>query len=122
MGIEKINKKEFLNSFLSDIFRFSDKEYQKRAWIEGTGPEYGDFDEAVMWFFEDGEIVMSHYKEFGITETQHVLLKIFWDEFTSFSDKHSWPPDFIDTPEWTKITEMAKEVLKAFHWKMPVQD
>ena len=122
MGIEKINKEEFLNSFLYDICRFSDKEYQKRAWIEGTGPEYGDFDEAVMWFLEDGEIIMNHYKEFKITESQHLLIKMFWDRITSFSDKNDWPAEFIDTPEWTKITEMAKEVLKEFNWKMPDQN
>ena len=27
------------------------------------------------------------------------------------------PQDFIDTPEWTKITELAKDVLVAFDWK-----
>jgi hypothetical protein len=42
--------------------------------------------------------------------------------FEAFSDGHNWPAEFIDTPEWTKITEKAKEVLKAFHWKTPDQD
>lgn len=121
MGIEKINKKEFLKTFLLDVFRISNKEYQKRVWIDGKGPECDDFDETVNCFFDDGELVMNHYIEFGVTETQHILLKTFWDEFRSFSNDNYWPAKFIDTPEWTKITEMAKEVLKAFHWKMPDQ-
>ncbi len=122
MGIEKINKEEFLKMFLSDVFRIANKEYQKRVWIEGKGPECDDFDETVNCFFDEGEIIMNHYIEFGVTEVQHLLLKTFWDEFRSFSNDNYWPQEFIDSPEWTKITERAKEVLKAFDWKSPDQD
>jgi hypothetical protein len=89
MGIEEIDKKEFLKMFLSDLFRIANKEYQKRVWIEGRGPECDDFDETVNCFFDDGEIVMNHYIEFGITEVQYLLLKTFWDEFRSFSNGSS---------------------------------
>ena len=118
----KDENSQVLINFLGIIEGISSVKYQKRVWIEGRGPECDDFDETVNCFFDDGTIVINDYKKFGITEKQHLLLKSFWDEFRIFADKHDWPQDFVDTPEWTKITEMAKEVLMAFHWKMPVQD
>lgn len=34
-----------------------------------------------------------------------------------FSDNNNWPQKFIDTHQWNEITEMAKEVLKAFNYE-----
>ena len=34
-----------------------------------------------------------------------------------FSDENDWPANFIDTPEWDRLVEMAKEMLKAFNYK-----
>jgi hypothetical protein len=55
-------------------------------------------------------------KKFWITDSQYQILRKFRDKFRAFSDGHSYEPLFIDTPEWSEITEMAKEVLKAFHY------
>jgi hypothetical protein len=118
----EIERNQILISFLETIEGISSKEYQRRVWIEGRGPECDDFDETVNWFFDDGRLVLKKYKDFGITDIQYLLLKKFFDEFEAFSDEHDWPPEFIDSPEWTKISEMAKEVLKAFHWKKSVEN
>lgn len=40
-----------LNSILETIKCILDKEYQKRVWILGKGPEVDDFDEACCNFF-----------------------------------------------------------------------
>ncbi len=117
MGIENIDKKSFMKDFFDNMDLIADKEQQKRAWIMGIGPVYYDFDEAVIIFFEHVEIILKNYRDFNIDESQHLLLKSFSNEFKTFSDEHDWPQDFIDTPKWTKITEMAKEVLDAFHWE-----
>ena len=125
MDHDNLDRNPFLNSFIKDVFRASNKEYQERVWIEGKGPECDDFDETADFIIGHGEIILKNYKDYGITENQYFLTKKFWEEFDKFAHsigRDYLPGDFIDTPEWTKITEMAKEVLKAFHWKMHAHD
>ncbi len=109
-------KKQILINILKVIKRISDKEYQKRVWILGEGPEVDDFDETCCNLFDDYDCnsIIENYKDFEITEPQKKLLKKFRDKFRTFSDENFWPPEFIDTPEWAKITEMAEDVLKSF--------
>jgi len=121
MDISREDREQILISVLENIEGISDKEYQRRVWIRGEGPECYDFDEAVCDFFDDGDPVIENYKDFGITESQYYILKKFRDEFEAFCDrpelKYYHPLLFIDTPEWEEITEMAKEVLKAFNYQ-----
>ncbi|VHO02395.1 hypothetical protein [Candidatus Rhabdochlamydia sp. T3358] len=115
-----IDREQILISVLETIEGISDKEYQKRVWIRGVGPECDDFDETVCNFFGDGNPLIENYKDFGITESQYHLLVKFRDEFNDFCRgpalEYYLPQLFIDTPEWGKIMEMAKEVLKAFNF------
>jgi hypothetical protein len=112
-----INRKQILEEFLANLYRISNKEYQKRIWIEGQGPECHNFDEAVCDFFGDGDPIIENYKDFGVTERQCYLLLKFRDKFMDFSDENDYPQLFIDTPEWEKITKMAKEILLAFDYQ-----
>jgi len=111
-----INRKQILETLIRITDHIADKKYQKRVWIRGEGPECDDFDETVNYFFGEIDSILNEYKEFGITENQFQVLKNFRDKFEAFSDKNNWPSEFIDTPEWNEITEMAKEVLKAFNY------
>jgi hypothetical protein len=95
----------------------TDKEYQTRVWIHAKGPECQAFGDAVCDFFDIGDPILDQYKDFGLTDKQYQLLKKFRDAFRIFSDDNDFPELFIHTPEWTKITEMAKEVLKAFNYQ-----
>jgi len=106
-----------LNEFLTNIFGISNKEYQKRVWILGEGPECDDFVETVCDFADTWAPISDDYKNFNITESQYYMLKQFQEDFEIFYDDNHWPPDFIDSPEWAKIMEMAKEVLKAFNFQ-----
>ncbi len=106
-----------LENLLYIIEGISDKEYQKRVWLRGEGPEVDDFTETVCNFFDFGEPVLNNYKNCGLTQNQHLILKQFADIFRSFSEEFSHPIEFIDTPEWDEITKMAAEVLKAFDYK-----
>ena len=110
------NKKKILQSFLETIEWISDREYQRKAWIRGEILET-DFDETVNFFFDDVDPILENYKGFRITDSQYQILKNFRDKFRMFSDNNNWPHQFIDTPEWHKVTEMAKEVLEAFDYK-----
>lgn len=120
MGLTSEDRKYILKEHLRNISHISDKEYQKRIWIKGEGPEVDDFDETCCNFFGDGDPILENYKEFGLTEVQYHLLKKFRDEFRAFSDENYWPPKFIDTPEWSRIVNLAKEVLKAFNYQKPI--
>ena len=108
-----------LTRILECVKDVSDKEYQKRVWIRGEGPECYDFDETCCDFFDDIDPLIGDYKNSGITESQYHILKKFRDEFDTFSRKNNCPSEFIDTPEWEEITEMAKEVLRAFNYRKP---
>ena len=95
-----IDKKQILETFIRIIAHISDKEYQKRVWIEGNGPEWDDFDETACVFFHEGDSILEKYKDFGITENQHELLVKFHDAFRSFSDDNYFPHEFIESSEW----------------------
>ncbi len=110
-------KEQILNSFLENLAGISDKEYQKRVWIRAEGPECDDFDEAVCDFFDLGDYIFNDYKSYGITKDQYKVLVKFRHAFEVFSDENNWPQDFIDTPEWEEIMNMAKDVLKAFYYQ-----
>src|SRR5690348_14572153 len=98
-----INRKQVVEEFLKNIYRISNKEYQRRVWISGAGPECHDFDEAVNDFFGDGDSILDNYKDYGLSDHQYRILKKFSDNFRSFSGKNDFPEEFIDTSEWTQI-------------------
>jgi len=111
------DKRYILSQHLKNIWGISCKEYQTRVWIRGDGPEWDDFDETCCHFFDDGDPILENYEDFGISESQYQILRKFRDKFRIFSGKNHWPPDFINTPEWDEIVNMAKEVLAAFDYK-----
>jgi hypothetical protein len=110
------NRTDILNSFLETIKSISDVEYQRRAWIQGEPPGT-DFDETINNYFLEAEGILEHYKDFWITDSQYQILKKFRDKFEVFANDNHFPHKFIDTPKWNEITEMAKEVLKAFNYR-----
>ncbi|MBY0530003.1 MAG: hypothetical protein K2P51_07410 [Rhabdochlamydiaceae bacterium] len=116
MSLTEEDKNHILSEFLRIILHISDKEYQKRVWIRGEGPEVNDFDETICHFFDDGDPILKNYKIYGISENQQNLLQEFRKLLKSFSDENYWPPMFIDSPEWTNITIRAKEVLQSFNY------
>ena len=107
--------KRMLMNLLEIISDFSDKEYQKKAWLCGEPPGT-DFDETVCQFVDIGDPILDNYKECEMNDSQYRILKEFRDKFRGFSEKYYHPYEFINTPEWNEITEMAKQVLKAFHF------
>src|SRR5947208_2688825 len=106
MEISNEDKKQILEGFIDIFTRIASREYQKRIWVNGEGPEVDDFDDTVNDFFLECDSILENYKDFGITESQYQILKKFIDQFRTFSDENNWPQEFIDTPEWEKITEM----------------
>ena len=109
-------RRKILQEFLCNLDIISNKSYQKIVWIEAKGPKVHSFDNAVCDFFDLGEYIFENYQGYNITEQQQEILEQFRKEFEAFADENDWPPFFIESPEWEKITEMAKDVLAAFNY------
>ena len=109
--------KKIFVSLLRTIACIASKEYQKRVWIEAYGPEVDDFDETVNFFSYCYDAVIENLNVLNITAKQKKMLTEFQKEFKIFYDDNDLPQLFIDTPEWTRITEMAEDLLKAFNYK-----
>jgi hypothetical protein len=108
-----------MKDFFTVILLFSDKIKQKNAWVLGKGPIFLDFDESLITFFDCEKIVLDTSHANKATNAQRIIISKFSDALHHFSKttaRDYLPEDFIDTPEWTQITEMAQEVLKAFNW------
>lgn len=112
-------KRDILDCVLNAIGSIADKEYQKRVWIRGEGPECDDFDETRCIIFNEGDSIVENYKNFDITEKQRHVLKTLRDALDGFENnpRHYLPQEFVDTPEWTIITELAQNTLKIFNYK-----
>lgn len=117
MQFSKETKTQILEGFIDIFTRLSSNEFQRRIWINGEGPEVDSFEDVVCDFFGESDSILENYKEFGLAENQYTLLKRFRDKFQSFSDENNSPHEFIDTPEWERITKMAQDVLSAFDHK-----
>ena len=117
MSLTKEERDYILKEFLRDISHISDKKYQKRIWILGMGPECDDFDETVCRYSSSVDSIFTEHKDYGVSDAQLNILKKFHEEFERFWIENDLPQLFIDTPEWTKITLMAKEVLQAFSYQ-----
>ena len=112
-----INRQQIMSGFLESIASVADKDYQKRIWIRGEGPECDNFDEFVTYFFDESTAILESYRDFEITEKQCQLLKKFHENLEVFCDENDHPEEFIDSTEWARIMEMAKEIMKAFNYQ-----
>jgi hypothetical protein len=122
MEISTECKRQIVEGFIDIFTRIASKEYQKRVWVKGEGPEVDDFDDTVNDFCGECDSILENYKDFQITDKQYQLLANFRDVFDKFvTESKHYPspyfPDSIDTPKWGKIMEMAKEVLLAFNYQ-----
>ena len=113
-----MNNKEaqLVRSLLETIQWISDKDYQRRIWINAEGPECNDFGETVNMYSSDIDWIFQHYQQCTISEIQILILRKFHNKFKEFWQDNDWPASFIDTLEWNEIVEMAKEVLREFHY------
>jgi hypothetical protein len=117
----KMDRKKILNDYLETISGIADQEYQERVWIRGEGPECDDYTESICHFFDDGDPIISDYKSYSIRENQLNLLIKLREAVYYFNSVIRFELGFyfIYSPEWTKITLMAKEVLHAFGYHKP---
>ncbi len=113
-------RKYALLDLLSNIYGISDTEYQRRVWIRGEGLECDDYCETVCNFFPLMASIMHECDKYNFTNAQLAALLKFRDDFRYYERHYFCPMDCVempDTPEWAKIREEAKKVLKTFNYK-----
>ena len=116
MNLNNSKQRFILFGLLRIISHIANKNYQIRIWIRNQGPECQAFDDATCDFLVIGGAIINEFKAFNLQENQLNKLISLYEKFQHFVDKHNMPEEFIDTPEWDAIVEMAKEVLRAFHY------
>lgn len=116
MKLTEEDKNYILQEHLKHISCIADKEYQKRVWIKGEGPQVDSFEDTVCDFFTTCDSILENYKDFKVTGKQYDVLKLFRDRFRIFSDKNNHPHEFIDSPEWERIMQLAMQVLEEFNY------
>jgi hypothetical protein len=121
MGLTEEEKIYVLNGYLKTIWSVTNKEYQRRVWIQGDGPEVDDYDETICRIFDDGIPILDKKDAFSLSRYQCKVIKKFHKKIMSFFDKpgieYYDPKLVIDNTEWTKVMDKAKDVLKAFEFK-----
>ncbi len=81
-------KRQILEEFLKNLSLIQNKEFQKKIWIEGLGPQVHSFDEAICDFFDLGEYIFANPESYGLTNEQLNLLTKFREQFKDFADEH----------------------------------
>lgn len=118
-----INREQYLEVFLENVFCISDENYQTRIWVRNEGPESDDIDDSISDFFDDGDTILEKYKDYKITENQYKLLLKLRNKLDDFIEKFSvfYPQkstkELIQKSEWQEIRKIAKQVLEAFEYK-----
>ncbi len=112
---------DVLNAFLDAVFLVSNKDLQRKAWIQGIGPGCYDYDENMIDFLNYSSLILDNPGRYNINEYQIYLIKIFKEKYELFYDEDDprllLPEMFIDSLRWTEITESAKKILDAFSCK-----
>jgi hypothetical protein len=112
------NKKGMKDLIVNLVHKFSDKEYQKRVWLEGKGSECESYDEAFMFFCETYDDIREIYKNFGFSEEQNELLEAFYKKIDEYDENA--PRDYaaiLNDPKWNEICQFAKKVYEALKEK-----
>jgi len=119
--MDDIDYNSILNNFLMTIFLVANKDLQRKAWIQGIGPGCYDFNENMLDFLNYYEWILEKPEKYNINDYQIKLIKLFQNEYEAFYDNQNpdclLPEKFIDSPRWTRVTEIAKRVLEAFNYK-----
>ena len=111
------DKRDKLEEMLRSVSHLADKEYQRQIWVCTEDHENEIFDDEMYTLFDTGELITWNYTDFGIARAQQHLLMRLLDELDAFTDDNDCVEDFIDTPEWEKIMDKAKEVLTDFNYQ-----
>lgn len=118
------------DSFVYNGLRvFGDSGLQKKVWIEGSGPEIGNFEDDIGFFFEYSELLFKKYNDLSFERQEYLKkIKILYDMIERFyhnifqDHPNSKIENFIESPEWKEIQHSSKmlyhEIKGESWWKL----
>lgn len=114
-----MTKEIWLSGLLTVIREMGDAAFQDRIWRNGEGPEVSSWEEAMNRLYDDYlfDQVIAGKHRLGLTEEQHDAFSRLDRELTKFGNEIDESPDpamLLDSPEWPRVREVAKDVLKTF--------
>jgi hypothetical protein len=70
------------------VAEFADREFQRRVWLEQSGPEVSSYTDAMQWVLEDAsEVDGALGRRYGLTREQIIALREFRDELSRFEER-----------------------------------
>jgi hypothetical protein len=112
-------KDVWIHNVIESLKQIASAEFQEKGWVKAEIHDYCCYLETMCGLFDEGlfdEFVDIRAKEFGFSEDQIKKLDMFRKAIHIFDSKYSrWedPKVIISDPEWLKIREMAKDILKS---------
>lgn len=124
LGIEKYldpSKSIFKDSLLNRIYYLTDPDAKER-WCMQERASDQLFDELLNGMFKKCKFseVVTHYKDYEITDDQAQTLRKFYEALKAYREKQKDPRDIreiFNDPEWHQIQALAGKVVKAFNYK-----
>jgi hypothetical protein len=108
--------KLWLHLVLSNIQVISDRNYQYENWVKANNPKIFDFyTERMAHLFDDADVenfIKHHAIEAGLDEVQRAALSKIVNSIDKYDGSKLTDEEILKDPNWIKITDMAKEVLK----------
>lgn len=120
MSGEGDTKRNVLHEIYSLLAEFSDRDYQKRVWLEGRGPEVSCFADATIGFISGVEIdhvIGVEWGQWDLPVEPLQLLREFRKKLGEYVDKSGSDPPIdqvLTDPEWDKVSQLAARVMESF--------
>ena len=98
------------------VAEFADREFQRRVWLEQSGPEVSSCTDAMQWVLEDAsEVDGALGRRYGLTREQIIALREFRDELSRFEERVEGGVDgddfcVVSDPDWVTVVEVAIRV------------
>lgn len=114
---------QIIKNIYYDILEMSDLELQKKLWLNennDTGMN-SSYVELMCRLFDDNNIedfISKNDLEIGFTERMLTEFKLLIDLLNSYEEKQS-DKEILNDPEWYKIVDQAKVVLKVWNTIFP---
>ena len=108
-----MNKKEWFELIIQQIREISDKEFQKRVWVNADGPKVSSYSEVMCKLYDDYifESYIEKYKS-EIPSSMLIKLKSLNNMLNDYNISDSkTDAEIIEDLEWKKIIGLAKQII-----------
>lgn len=114
-----ISKEIWLRNVTNGVKEIASAEFQEKGWVKGEIHDYCSYIDTMCGLFDDSlfdDFIDEQAKKFGLTDDQIQKLDQLRQAIRKFEKRYGGyedPSIIIKDPEWLKIRQIAKEVLKS---------